>query len=189
MFEGLGLGSRLSSLPLPSRYNWGTSPLRPAGLEPVAHRPRPLAGAVPFAASVLYACITPLGIAIGLGVRNTYNPASATASIVSGILDSLSCGILLWAILQTHLQARLCLTFLCEQIHRTCRAVSARLHLQPRESVNCDSLVRASDKLTSYLVLEVAVEASNAKVAASVYASYFLLPPFPHSALTLACFS
>jgi zinc transporter 1/2/3 len=35
-------------------------------------------------------------MAIGLGVRTTYNPNSATANIVSGILDSISAGILLY---------------------------------------------------------------------------------------------
>ncbi|BGP62693.1 hypothetical protein NBRC10512_006234 [Rhodotorula toruloides] len=73
-FEGIGLGSRLSSLPLPHRLNW-----------------------VPIVAAVVYSCTTPLGIAVGLGVRETYNPDSAAASIVSGILDASSAGILLWA--------------------------------------------------------------------------------------------
>lgn len=36
------------------------------------------------------------GIAIGLGVRTTYNPDSTTASIVSGILDAFSAGILIY---------------------------------------------------------------------------------------------
>ena len=36
------------------------------------------------------------GIAVGLGVRETYNPDSTTASIVSGILDAFSSGILLY---------------------------------------------------------------------------------------------
>lgn len=73
MFEGLGVGSRLAYLRLPARYNW-----------------------VAIAAAVLYAVTTPLGIAIGLGVRTTYNPDSTTASVVSGILDALSSGILLY---------------------------------------------------------------------------------------------
>ncbi|KAL8278228.1 hypothetical protein RQP46_009401 [Phenoliferia psychrophenolica] len=73
MFEGLGLGSRLSTLPLPSRLSW-----------------------VPFAGAILYSCITPLGIAIGLAVRTSYNPDSATALIVAGVLDGLSAGILLY---------------------------------------------------------------------------------------------
>lgn len=37
-----------------------------------------------------------VGIAIGLGVRSTYNPGSATASIVSGVLDAFSAGILIY---------------------------------------------------------------------------------------------
>lgn len=73
MFEGLGLGTRLAFLPLPPRLNW-----------------------VPYAAGLLYAFCTPLGMAIGLGVRNTYSPESVTASIVSGILDAISSGILLY---------------------------------------------------------------------------------------------
>jgi len=39
---------------------------------------------------------TPIAIAIGLGVRTTYNPNSDTANIVSGILDSISAGILIY---------------------------------------------------------------------------------------------
>ncbi|BGP48568.1 hypothetical protein JCM10450v2_004444 [Rhodotorula kratochvilovae] len=73
-FEGVGLGSRLSVLPLPKKYNY-----------------------VPIVAALVYACTTPLGIAVGLGIRTTYNPESATASIVSGVLDATSAGILLWA--------------------------------------------------------------------------------------------
>ncbi|KAH9479523.1 Zinc-regulated transporter 2 [Psilocybe cubensis] len=70
-FEGLGIGSRLAYLDLPERFRWA-----------------PIAGAI------LYGLTTPLGIAIGLGVRQTYNPGSTTASIVSGVLDSLSAGVL-----------------------------------------------------------------------------------------------
>ncbi|GJN90818.1 hypothetical protein Rhopal_003832-T1 [Rhodotorula paludigena] len=73
-FEGIGLGSRLSLLPLPRKYNY-----------------------VPYIAAVIYACTTPLGIAVGLGVRTTYNPESMAANIVSGVLDATSAGILLWA--------------------------------------------------------------------------------------------
>lgn len=73
MFEGLGLGSRLASLKLPVRYNY-----------------------VAICAAVLYGLTTPIGIAVGLGVRQTYNPDSTTASIVSGVLDSLSAGILIY---------------------------------------------------------------------------------------------
>lgn len=72
-FEGLGIGSRLAYLELPDRYFW----VRVAG-------------------AILYGVTTPIGIAAGLGVRTTYNQAATTASIVSGIMDSLSAGILIY---------------------------------------------------------------------------------------------
>jgi len=72
-FEGLGIGSRLAQLQLPMKYNY-----------------------VPILAGLLYGITTPLGIAVGLGVRRTYNPGSTTASIASGVLDALSAGILLY---------------------------------------------------------------------------------------------
>ncbi|KNZ74568.1 Zinc-regulated transporter 1 [Termitomyces sp. J132] len=72
-FEGLGIGSRLAQMHLPPKYNWA-----------------PLAGAV------LYGITTPIGIAVGLGVRTTYNPNSTKALIVSGVLDALSSGILIY---------------------------------------------------------------------------------------------
>lgn len=40
--------------------------------------------------------MTPIGLAIGLGVRRTYNPENTTPSIVSETLDSLSAGVLLY---------------------------------------------------------------------------------------------
>ncbi len=73
MFEGLGIGSRLAFLKMPPGYNW-----------------------VPIAGGLLYGMTTPIGIAAGLGIRSSYNPGSAKASIVSGVLDSLSSGILLY---------------------------------------------------------------------------------------------
>ncbi|KAI5895244.1 ZIP zinc/iron transport family [Schizophyllum commune H4-8] len=72
-FEGLGIGSRLAYMKLPARYNY-----------------------IPIVAALVYGLTTPLGLAIGLGVRTSYNPASATASIVSGVLDSVSSGILIY---------------------------------------------------------------------------------------------
>ncbi|KAJ7148397.1 ZIP-like iron-zinc transporter [Mycena crocata] len=72
-FEGLGLGSRLAFIRLAPRYNY-----------------------VPVLAAIVYGLSTPVGIAVGLAVRATYNPGSATASIVSGVLDSLSAGILIY---------------------------------------------------------------------------------------------
>ena len=43
-----------------------------------------------------YGLTTPISIAIGLGLRNTYNPGSFTANVVSGVLDSMSAGILIY---------------------------------------------------------------------------------------------
>lgn len=71
-FEGLGLGTRLAMLPL-KRNSW-----------------------IPFLGAIAYAWVTPIGIAIGLGVRHTYNEESATANYVTGIFDSVSSGILLY---------------------------------------------------------------------------------------------
>ncbi|KAI0642327.1 ZIP zinc/iron transport family [Trametes meyenii] len=73
MFEGLGVGSRLAYIRLPPKYNY-----------------------VPVVGALLFGITTPIGIAVGLGVRETYNPDSTTASIVSGILDAFSSGILLY---------------------------------------------------------------------------------------------
>jgi zinc transporter 1/2/3 len=72
-FEGLGIGSRLAYLSLPPKYRWFQT-----------------------AGALLYGLTTPIGIAVGLGIRTTYNPGSTTASIVSGVLDSLSSGILIY---------------------------------------------------------------------------------------------
>ncbi|KAG8942926.1 high-affinity Zn(2+) transporter zrt1, partial [Tulasnella sp. 419] len=67
MFEGLGLGSRLANIELPPSYDWA----RVVG-------------------AAAYGLVTPLGTAIGLGIRTTYNPGSTTASAVSGVFDSIS---------------------------------------------------------------------------------------------------
>ena len=91
-FEGLGVGSRLAYMELPGKYHYA-----------------------PYVGAFLYGICTPIGtcdvadrgvavslrvstsgIAVGLGVRTTYNPDSTTASIVSGILDAFSAGILIY---------------------------------------------------------------------------------------------
>ena len=71
--EGLGIGARLSAIPFPKRFSW-----------------------MPWALCTAYGLTTPIALAIGLGVRTTYNGASDTASIVSGVLDSVSAGILIY---------------------------------------------------------------------------------------------
>ncbi|THH10716.1 hypothetical protein EW146_g8287 [Bondarzewia mesenterica] len=73
LFEGLGIGSRLAFLDMPRKYSF-----------------------VPVVAALLYGITTPIGIAAGLGIRTTYNPGTARASIVSGVLDALSAGILIY---------------------------------------------------------------------------------------------
>ena len=72
MFEGLGLGSRLAILPFAKGSR------------------------LPWFLAIAYAIVTPLGMAIGLGVRTTYDSASQTALLVSGSLDAISSGILLY---------------------------------------------------------------------------------------------
>jgi len=72
-FEGLGVGSRLSAIPFPKRFSW-----------------------MPWTLCAAYGLTTPIALAVGLGVRTTYNEASMTANIVSGVLDSVSAGILIY---------------------------------------------------------------------------------------------
>ncbi|GAM86906.1 hypothetical protein ANO11243_049270 [Dothideomycetidae sp. 11243] len=71
-FEGLGIGARMSAIPFP-RKSW-----------------------LPWILCAAYGLTTPIAIAIGLGLRTTYNPNSFTANIVSGMFDSVSAGILLY---------------------------------------------------------------------------------------------
>lgn len=73
MFEGLGLGSRLATAMWPKGK-----------------------GYMPYLLGTLYSLSTPVAIAIGLGVRETLQPTSITTSIVNGIFDSISAGILLY---------------------------------------------------------------------------------------------
>lgn len=71
-FEGLGIGARLSAIPF-KKGSW-----------------------IPWLLCTAYGLTTPISIAIGLGVRTTYNPGSFTANVVSGVLDSISAGILIY---------------------------------------------------------------------------------------------
>jgi solute carrier family 39 (zinc transporter), member 1/2/3 len=71
-FEGLGIGARMSAIPFkPSSW-------------------------LPWILCAAYGLTTPISIAIGLGLRTTYNPGSFTANVVSGVLDSMSAGILIY---------------------------------------------------------------------------------------------
>jgi zinc transporter 1/2/3 len=72
-FEGLGLGTRLSAAPWPKSKRW-----------------------TPYFLAVGYGVSTPIAIAVGLGLRNSYPPGSATTLIVNGVFDSISAGILIY---------------------------------------------------------------------------------------------
>ncbi|KAK3688867.1 Zinc/iron permease [Podospora appendiculata] len=72
-FEGLGIGARLSVIPFPHRLGW-----------------------MPWMFCAAYGLTTPIAIAVGLGLATQYDPGSFTASVVSGVLDSVSAGILLY---------------------------------------------------------------------------------------------
>ena len=72
-FEGLGLGSRLAATPWPKRKRW-----------------------TPYFMALAYGLSTPIALAVGLGIRGTYQPGSQTALIVNGIFDSISAGILIY---------------------------------------------------------------------------------------------
>ena len=71
-FEGLGIGARMSTIPFAPR------------------------SMLPWLLCSAYGLTTPIAIAIGLGLRTTYNSGSYTANVVSGVLDSMSAGILIY---------------------------------------------------------------------------------------------
>lgn len=54
---------------------------------------------IPWLGACLCSLCTPIGMAIGLGVREGLNMSSGSASIASGILDAVSSGILLYTAL------------------------------------------------------------------------------------------
>lgn len=72
-FEGLGIGARLSAIPFPSRLS-----------------------SMPWLLCAAYGLTTPIAIAIGLGLRTTYDNSSYTANLVNGLFDSISAGILIY---------------------------------------------------------------------------------------------
>jgi zinc transporter 1/2/3 len=72
-FEGLGLGSRLATAEWPRKKAW-----------------------MPWALGSAYGFTTPIAIAVGLGVRTTFIPGSQRTTIVNGVFDSISAGILIY---------------------------------------------------------------------------------------------
>ena len=73
MFEGLGIGSRLTYLVLPPEYRYIT-----------------------YVGAFLYGVTTLIGIVVGLSIRTAYNPGSTQVTLFSGILESLCVGNLLY---------------------------------------------------------------------------------------------
>lgn len=73
LFEGLGLGTRISLA------SWPKDKLY-----------------IPWVLAAAYGLCTPISIAIGLGVRQSYPPNSATSLITEGVFDSVSAGILIY---------------------------------------------------------------------------------------------
>lgn len=73
MFEGLGLGTRIALMPLPQKlWSFGI------GL------------------AIVYSLSTPIGVAAGLGAIQSYNGDSAASNILTGTVDSIAAGILLY---------------------------------------------------------------------------------------------
>ncbi|PVH68641.1 Zinc/iron permease [Cadophora sp. DSE1049] len=72
-FKGLGLSARLSTVPWPGSKR-----------------------ATPYLFRLRYSIFTPLAIAIGFRVRNSYPPGSQTTLIVNSVFDSISASILIY---------------------------------------------------------------------------------------------
>ncbi|OAL55436.1 Fe transport protein 3 [Pyrenochaeta sp. DS3sAY3a] len=75
MFEGLGLGSRIAAVPYP-RNSWK-----------------------PWALVVAFGTTAPIGQAIGLVTRGSYDPNSAFGLILVGVFNAISSGLLIYAAL------------------------------------------------------------------------------------------
>lgn len=73
MFEGLGLGARLESTPWSPSNRW-----------------------ISWLFAVMFSITTPLGIAVGLGIRSSFELNSPRALITNGVFDAISAGILIY---------------------------------------------------------------------------------------------
>ncbi|KAF2459183.1 ZIP zinc transporter-domain-containing protein [Lineolata rhizophorae] len=85
-FEGLALGSRISTLPSPSSL---PSP-------PPLNAPVPVSMLHKLFMALAFAVTTPVGMAIGLGVINSFNGNDPSTIVAIGTLDALSAGVLVW---------------------------------------------------------------------------------------------
>lgn len=73
-FEGLALGARIATLPRTTARFWPTK----------------------FVMAMAFALITPIGMAIGLGVIHEFNGNARSTILAIGTLDALSAGVLIW---------------------------------------------------------------------------------------------
>lgn len=73
LFEGLGLGCRVATVPWPQSRRF-----------------------IPWILALTFTFTTPIAIAIGIGVRKSYPPNSQRALITNGIFDAISSGILIY---------------------------------------------------------------------------------------------
>ena len=72
-FEGLALGSRIASIAWPRKT------------------------VQPWLMALAYGCTTPIGQAIGLGLRFQYSPDSEAGLLLVGIMNAISAGLLIFA--------------------------------------------------------------------------------------------
>jgi zinc transporter 1/2/3 len=72
-FEGFGVGARMSAIPFPKRLAW-----------------------LQWVLCASYGLATPLAIAVGVGLRTSYDGQSFQANIISGVFDATSAGILIY---------------------------------------------------------------------------------------------
>ncbi|KAF9575708.1 high-affinity Zn(2+) transporter zrt1 [Mortierella alpina] len=70
-FEGIALGSRIADLTFRRRF-------------------------MPFLLVAIFALITPVGIAIGMGMRTSYKANSVENLIIMGVCNSIACGVLIY---------------------------------------------------------------------------------------------
>ncbi|KAG0299682.1 high-affinity Zn(2+) transporter zrt1 [Dissophora globulifera] len=70
-FEGFALGARIADLAFDTTYTH-------------------------YVLALIFSLMTPVGVAIGIGISSSYNAASTTSLLVEGIFDSISTGILLY---------------------------------------------------------------------------------------------
>lgn len=73
MFEGFGLGARIATTNFSIKHKW-----------------------TPWILCAAFSLVTPIAVAVGLGVRETYPPGGRTNLITNGIFDSISAGILMY---------------------------------------------------------------------------------------------